>query len=52
MIGLNVIHSELSKYLTFDYTTKSYMHKPQSIEENGIWHIRPREWIKDIFPRE
>ena len=34
-----VIHWELCKKLKFDYTTKWYMHKPESVLENEMHKI-------------
>ena len=34
-----VIPKELCKRLKFDYTTKCYMHKPESVLENGTHKI-------------
>ena len=34
-----VIHCELCKKLKFDYTTKWYMHKPESVLENEMHKI-------------
>ena len=34
-----VIHRESCKRLNFDHTTKGYMHKPESILENGTHKI-------------
>ena len=34
-----VIHLELSRRLKFDYTTKWYMHKPESVLENETHKI-------------
>ena len=34
-----VIHLELSKKLKFDYSNKWYMHKPESVKENGTQTI-------------
>ena len=34
--GKWVIHSELSKKLKFEHTTKWYIHKPESVLENKM----------------
>ena len=51
-----VIHGELCKKLKFDRTTKSFMHKPESVPENdrnqiiGDFHIQTDHLISARQP--